>query len=105
MSAIILSIGTYHFVLESATVAVAIHEALKGAPVVDQVAEQNGRVAWRESLLPAPTLSVRQTIDEIGKAPGKILTSPLTAAILGEPTRSRRNTHRVLIPSRQLSAA
>lgn len=96
MSAIILTIGAYHFVLPSVTVAVAIHDALKGAQVIDPVAEQHGRVAWRESQLPAPTLSVRQTIDEIGKAPGKILTSPLTAAILAEPTRSRRATHRVL---------
>lgn len=99
MKTFILTIGPYSFVLEQCHVAVAIEDALKSAPVVELVAHQNGRVAWRESQLPPPSFSVKESIDEIGIAPKRIFTTPLSRAVFENLNRSSRTTRRVLAPA------
>ena len=93
----LISIGDYHFLVPSASIAVAIHDVLSAAGVVDPVAIQNGRTAWRTSAHAKPQISVRQVVDEIGRVGAiQIATTPLAQAVLGEPVKSRRRTHAIL---------
>ena len=67
MSAYILTIGEHHFVIRSATIAVAIKEVLQDSIRLTPVAEQNGRLAWKTSSKAAPELSIHTVIDGVGR--------------------------------------
>lgn len=104
MSSFILSIGSFHFVVPSATIATAIHEVLRDAIRLDPVAVQNGRMAWRSAVGDAPPIQVRPIVDGIGSIGSYHLAStPTAAAVLGEPRRSRMRTHKILIEAGRAS--
>lgn len=104
MSAFILSIGTHHFVLKSAAIAANMRDVLRDAPMVEAIALQHGRLAWRTVTNDGIPISVREIMDVVGSvATSHLVTSPAAEAVLGEPRRSFTRTHKILIEAGRVS--
>lgn len=97
MSAI-LKIREDYFLLPSAAIAAAIREVLAGAVRLDLVSidRRLQTETWRTSTTEAPVVTTHLAPD-VGAIGGiTIAVSPIAQAVLCEPPKSRRSTHRIL---------